>query len=359
MRIQSLYLRNFRNYREAQFLFAPELNLIVGPNASGKTNILEAIYFLATGKSFRVKGVEREAIAYDQEFAQIEGKVLDGEDFELKILLTGGEVGGEKVAKKKYFVNGVGKRAMDFVGRLKAVCFGPEDLELVTDSPGLRRKYLDLVLEQVDREYSRCLLSYEKGLKQRNKLLEEMKETGIVERRRLYFWDQLLIKNGNVITRKREEFLNFLNYKQFAVLGVKFKVEYERSAISEERLAKYAREEIEAGATLVGPHRDDFRFEIGKEEEKGRDLSLYGSRGEQRLAVFWLKLGEMFFVEEKTGEMPVLLLDDIFSELDVEHRGLILELAVGKQVLVTTADLGMVEEAWRGKMRIIEIGKQN
>jgi len=374
MILNRLLLQNFRNYSKEEFDFSDKVNLIVGPNTSGKTNILEAIYFLASGRSFRVKGVEREAIKYGEEIGRIVGDIegfgngegFEGEEREIKleIVLTTGEVAGEKVGKKKYLVNAVAKRTVDFLGNLRAVYFGPEDLELITDSPSLRRKYLDSVLIQVDREYARASLSYEKGVRQRNKLLEEMRETGVVDRKRLFFWDQLLIKNGNSITAGRENYIDFINANEDFEGFERLKIGYNRSVISEERLRQYDKEEIAAGMTLVGPHRDDFvvkiknqsanwRTKIKNEEE--RDLSIYGSRGEQRLAILWLKLGEMNFIKEKTGELPVLLLDDIFSELDVRHRKLIFGLIDNQQTIITTADLGMVEKQWLKGVRLIDL----
>lgn len=354
MILKKLNLQNFRNYSKKVFEFSDKINLIVGPNAAGKTNILEAICFLATGRSFRVKLVEREAIRYGEEIARITGNV-EGE-VRLEIVLTAGEVGGEKTAKKKYRVNGVGKRQADFLGNLRAVYFGPEDLELVTDSPGLRRRYLEVVLASVDREYLRASLSYEKGLRSRNRLLEEMKETQVVDRRRLYFWNQLLIKNGNYITKKRTEFIDFVNGLPSTDYGLQqFLIEYDPSAISEERLAKYSTEEIAAGVTLVGPHRDDFSFEIRNPKSETRNLAVYGSRGEQRLAILWLKLGELAFIEEKTSSLPILLLDDIFSELDVLHRKIVFDLIAGHQTIITTADLGMVGKEWLKGVNIINL----
>ena len=354
--------------------------MIIGPNASGKTNVLEAIYLLATGKSFRVKGVESEMIHYGEEVADVEGLLGSGEN--LKIVLTRGMVMGEKVAKKRYLINGVGKRALDFVGRLRAVYFGPEDLDLILGSPSIRRRYLDNVLSQIDKEYARASLSYEKGLKTRNRILEEIREaraqaevSGLLkyneetERKKLYFWDQLLIKNGNLLTAKREEFINFLNANSTLLICKAdtketpcFQIEYDRSPISPERLAQYEKEEVAAASTLVGPHRDDFRIRMLRNREQlaeevgaGRDLAVYGSRGEQRLAVLWLKLGEFKFIRKKTQEPPVLLLDDIFSELDVGRRKLVLDVVGEQQTIITTADIGMVEPDWLKGVKITEL----
>lgn len=397
MILKSLSLQNFRNYPKREFEFSEKTNLIIGPNAVGKTNILEAIYLLASGRCFRVKGMEREAIRYGKEIGRVSGEInelsnyppfakgygraqqIDNYDDKntkvtLEIVLTTGDVGGEKTAKKRYFVNGVGKRQIDFLGNLRAVYFGPEDLDLITGSPGLRRKYLDMVLYQTDREYARAHLSYEKGLRSRNKILEDFRKKRInegfgslggIDHRRLFFWDQLLVKNGNIITKKREEYIEFLNSGKIEGLeGVGgFGIEYDRSTISEERLAKYASEEEASGMTLVGPHRDDFVFRIknhesrimGEGENTERDLSVYGSRGEQRLAVLWLKLGELQFVQKQSGGLPVLLLDDIFSELDVAHRKLVLGLIGKHQTIITTVDRGMVDQKWLKEINLIEL----
>jgi len=331
----------------------------VGPNTSGKTNLLEAIYLLATGKSFRA-GVEKEMIRSGQEIARVEGKIDNSRGREkLEIILTTGQVAGEKVAKKKYLLNGVSKRMVDFVGQLRCVLFRPEDMEIVIDSPATRRDYLDQVLEQVDRDYRRAALSYQKGLRQRNKLLEQIREEG-KPRSVLFFWDRLLLENGTLLTRKREEFINFVN-QQPAHFGQLY-LTYDKSIISPQRLAQYAQQEVAAGMTLVGPHRDDFVMGLKEpsvdplaEEGKIRDLHLYGSRGEQRTAVFSLKLAELEFIAQKTGERPVLLLDDIFSELDKEHRKRLLAVIPRQQTIITATDLHLIDPKRRREMALIEL----
>ncbi|RJR23408.1 DNA replication and repair protein RecF [Candidatus Microgenomates bacterium] len=371
MILESITLKNFRNHKNAFFEFSLQTTLVAGENAAGKTNLLEAIYLVASGRSLRVKGVESEMIGYGEEIANIKAKT---EKCNLEIILTKGELFGKRVSKKKYLVNQIARRTVDFLGNIRAVYFGPENLELITDSPSLRRKYLDAVLSQVDSEYARASLSYEKGLKTRNKILEKIRELQETDssaesvgasRKKLYFWDQLLIKNGNIITLKREEFIEFLN-KNSELLNCgeekrqspRFSLFYDRSTISEERLKQYSQQEIASATTLVGPHRDDFIIKsVGSFglENRERDLSVYGSRGEQRLAILWLKLGELGFIEEKTGEKPILLLDDIFSELDLEHRKLVFDVTFEKQTIITTADLGMVETSWLKDVKLISL----
>lgn len=343
--ITKVHLEDFRNFRKKALEFSDGITLIVGPNASGKTNILESLFLLSTGKSFKAK-IEEEMINYEKDLARIKGKLASG--MILEAVLTRGllDIGNdhpERVARKKLSINGVGKRLIDFTGNFKVVLFGPWDLDLVTASPSLRRKFFDTVLSQVDREYRRSILSYEKGLRQRNKLLYRIREEGI-PRSQLLFWNQLLIRNGNYITQKREEFIEFINSRP-GLNDQKFQLEYDRSVISDGRLAQYAEEEIAAATTLVGPHRDDFVFKIhaggGYSDSRfkiSRDLSSFGSRGEQRMGVLWLKMAELNFIEEKTSERPTLLLDDIFSELDHEHRDVVMKLASKQQTIITTAD---------------------
>lgn len=331
MILYELTLQNFRCYDKKNFTFSPETTLIVGPNTAGKTNILEAIMFLATGKSFRADA-DREVITWNKELSVISCQLSANHDnTKLELFITQGEVQGQRAPLKKYLVNGVPRRQIDFVGNLRVVLFWPEHLELVTDSPSLRRKYLDSVLVQVDREYRRNLASYERGLRQRNRLLDLVNE-GKAGRGQLLFWNQLLIKAGGHLTDSRAAFIDFVNKNN------NFLLEYDKSIISESRLEQYAKEEVAAKATLVGPHRDDFTFFVG-----GRDMSKFGSRGQQRLTVLWLKLAELAYIEKETGERPILLLDDIFSELDEGHRRLVMDLVGKQQTIITSADPAIIE----------------
>jgi DNA replication and repair protein RecF len=322
--INVVKLSDFRNFKAKNLKFSDRITTIVGPNASGKTNILEALYLLSTTKSFKAR-LEAEMIKYEETIASITG-ILDGIKLEVKI--TTGDNGWPK---KKLTVNGVPKRTIDFAGNFKTVLFGPWDMDLVTEAPSIRRKFLDTVLSQIDREYRRSVLSYEKGLRQRNRLLFRIREEGI-PRSQLLFWNQLLIKNGDYISQKREEFIQFINSSP-STFKNSYSLNYDKSVISVGRLEQYKEEEVSAATTLVGPHRDDFIFFEGK-----RNLSSYGSRGEQRMGVLWLKMAELNFIEKKTEVRPTLLLDDIFSELDHEHREIVMELAKKQQTIITTAD---------------------
>lgn len=331
--IEKIHVDGFRNISSRVFTFSKDITVITGHNAAGKTNILEALTVLSTGKSFKAK-TEDQTINYDKDIARVKAKIEP--DLVLEVILTRGmiDIGGgrlERASRKKLLVNGIGRRVYDFAGNFKTVLFGPWDMDLVTEAPSIRRKFLDAVLSQTDREYRRCVLSYEKGLRQRNRLLQRIREEG-VSRNQLLFWNQLLIKNGEYITRKRNELIDFVNVEP-ALNGQKLRLLYENSAISESRLEKYKDEELAAGTTLVGPHRDDFTFFDGD-----RNLASYGSRGEQRMGVLWLKISELNFIEVQTGTRPTLLLDDIFSELDHEHRTDVFDLAQKQQTIITTAD---------------------
>ena len=362
MIISKLTLQNIRLFKEKDLTFTPNTTIFLGTNASGKTTILEALFLMATGKSFRAEK-DSELVSFEEQVGRVGGEIIQStnqqinkstnEKIELEIVLTKGEWMGVKAPVKKYSINDVNKRLLDFIGILKVVLFWPEDMELVTDSPARRRKYLDFVLLQVDREYRRSLISYEKGLRQRNRVLEAIRDRG-AHRHQLLFWDSLLIQNGEYLSKKREEYIKYLNNFQFSIFN--FQLTYDKSIISRIRLDQYSKEEVAAGVTLVGPHRDDFQFSIFNFQfSKTRELSHYGSRGEQRLAILWLKLGELSYIENQTGEKPVLLLDDILSELDHEHRKIIFEVINQQQTIMTMTDVHFIEKEKMQNTKVIEI----
>lgn len=312
--LQKIQLQNFRNYDKREFEFGPA-TLFLGNNGVGKSNLIEAVYLAATGKSFRADR-DDEMISYEKPWAMV---TVNCDDVELKVTIAD---------RKKFEVNGVPRRMQDFAGKLRAVIFSPQDLDLINGSPSIRRRYLDFVITQKDREYRRCLISYEKGLRQRNKLLEMIREN-LASRNQLFFWDKLLIKNGQYLTYMRDAYLSNLTSDQYGVL-------YDKSDISESRLSQYEHEEVAAATTLVGPHRDDFTVNLD-----GRDVSKFGSRGQQRMAVLWLKKSEIDYLSAEGR--PMLLLDDIFSELDTLHRQEVAQLVTDHitqngQVIMTSAD---------------------
>lgn len=351
MYLKSLALTNFRNHPDSSFEFSPNLTFIVGPNTSGKTNLLEAISYLSLGKS--VKGAREEDVVKTGEFlAKIKGNL---EDTQLEVLIVLGEENALERTKKKYLVNGVSKSRINFAANIASVVFSPADLDIITGSPHLRREFLDSVLEQSDRDYHFANSAYRKALRQRNALLDTTRETGARNEKQFDYWDTLLINTGSIITQKREEFIDFINKAKKDVFD--FVIKYDKSVISEERLAQYKQAEVAAGVTLVGPHRDDFLIDMfDSATGTMADIKSFGSRGQQRLVVLQLKLLQLEFIEKVLGERPLLLLDDIFSELDSSHIELVTEMVGKQQSIITTTHKEFVNAKFK-KGTVIELKK--
>lgn len=347
--LSHLTLQNFRNYKKSSFDFKDKSLIIIGPNTAGKSNLIESIFLLSTGKSFRAEK-DSQMVKIGHELGKVKARVSD---IDLEVGVTVGEVAGVRAQYKRFFVNGVAKRRADFVGNFPSVLFSPQDLEIVVGSPGLRRSFLDNVLDQTDRDYRIASLGFSKALKQRNALLEIAKETGARHEKEFEYWDSLVIRNGNVITRKREEFINFLNESKKDIFD--FKIEYDKSLISKERLEQYRDAESATGVTLVGPHRDDFKilFDYGVGELV--ELKSFGSRGQQRLGVLQLKLLELSYVHDNIDTKPIFLLDDVFSELDEGHINLILGIIDNQQTIVTTTHEEFIPAKIQRTMEIIEL----
>jgi len=353
MILRSIVLQHFRNYAQQKFEFDPQVTVVVGVNTAGKTNLTEAIQLLASGRSFRGKS-EKELVQFDHDIARVQGLVDDdtGKTKLEAIVLTPDANSGRW--GKRFLVNGVAKSRNNFVGHLPLVAFRPEELDIVIAGPSLRRQFLDDVLEIVDREYYFASVAYEKALRQRNALLDLVQETGRKNTEQFAYWDNLVIENGKIIHEKRKEFIAFLNMTSKDV--AQFEVVYDHSIISKERLAQYEAAEIAAGNTLVGPHRDDFYFLMKQKNEK-RDIKLFGSRGQQRLVVLQLKLLQIQFVTEMLGIKPLLVLDDIFSELDSKHIELVLDKTKGQQVILTTTHKEFIPD--KKAISVIELNKEN
>lgn len=385
MYLKKLFLQNFRNYDKAEFEFDKE-TIIVGPNTSGKTNIMEAIYLLATGKSLRTdKDVQM--LKFGAEVGRVKARLAEdsprsdqvgagGESRRgevdgpprvdektrveagktLEVVLTAGEVGGERAPAKKYLINNVSKKRVDFAGNLFVVSFSPLDLEIIIGTPSIRRNFLDEVLEQIDFDYRVSLTEYIKGIRQRNSLLELTRKTGQRDVKQFEYWDNLVIRHGNVVTQKREELIADFNKEKKEIFD--FAIVYGRSIISYERLLEYQEEEFLAGVTLVGPHRDDVIFEMYDEETRtAKNIKFFGSRGQQRLTVLQLKVLQLLYFERKKQENPVLLLDDIFSELDERHIKHVLQILSGRETVFTTTHMEFVPEEIAERMKVITLSK--
>ncbi len=355
MILNRILLQNFRNYESADFSFDPGITYIIGPNTAGKSNIIEAIYLLSYGKSFRAEK-DDQLIQFGKESSRVKGLVslsLKEEDSAtLEAFLARPGV-TSSIFTKRYFLNGLPKRRHDFAGSLAALLFEPSDLDIVSGSPSLRREFLDEVLEQIDREYRHDVLTYTKALRQRNALLQRVKETGVRQEKQFQYWDEILIRSGSTITERRRAFIDYINSqkKELFLLSLL----YDPSLISEERLFQYKDAEVAAGVTLVGPHRDDLVLEMKKEDEEGLSLKSFGSRGQQRLAVLQLKLLQLQYMEENLEEKPIFLLDDIFSELDELHIRHILRIVKNQQTIITTTHKEFIEQSNIGQGKMIEL----
>lgn len=353
MVLNSIFLQNFRSYTKAQFSFDPKLSIVVGPNASGKTNLVEAISFLSTGKSFRTSK-EKQVIGFGETIARVTGEVSRvSEATKLEVLLS--EMPSQ-MFQKKYLVNGVSKRRSGFSGRLPTVLFTPLDLVLISGHPGDKRRFLDDVLEQTDIHYATALTTYSKALRQRNALLEVVQKTGRRDEERFAYWDNLLISNGKMLTEKREAFISYLNQQTKNLFP--FVLVYDKSSMSAERLVQYKDAEVGAGMTLVGPQRDDVIIQswhpISKELE---DVRYFCSRGQQRLVTLELKNMQIMYLQEQLSVQPLLVLDDIFSELDSQHIKLVLELAHDFQTIITTTHKEFLGTDFSKEKAVVELGE--
>lgn len=346
MFLKSINLKNFRNYEKLQFSFSSQITVLIGNNAQGKTNFLESIYFLATGKSTKADRDE-ELIKQGEQVLHIEGVVegINAEETNLEIAMQNIDASQRKRVK----VNGVPRRMSDYTGNLAVVLFQPEDINLVTGSPSLRRYFIDQTLSQVDREYKRTLSQYEQIVSRKNRILKLIREN-LASVDQLLYWTTQQTTLGNILTAKRKNLFQFLNQTEHK-LG-EFQFELITNEISKDKLLEYQDREIASASSLIGPHRDDFLFLQGE-----KDLSKYGSRGEQRTAVVDLKLSEVEFIESVLKTRPVLLLDDIFSELDIEHRQHVINLSHLQQTIIATVEFDAYLKKQFEKFQVIEVSK--
>lgn len=351
MLLKSIYLQNFRNHKETTFEFDSKTTFIVGPNTCGKTNLLESISFLSTGKSIR-GAKDEEVVRTGESITRVKGKTSE---LELEVLIVLPDTASVTRGRRKYLVNGVPKSRINFSAHLTSIIFSPSDLDMITGSPHLRREFLDEVLTQSDRDYRYAHASYIKALRQRNALLDVARDTGVRNAPQFDYWDTLLINTGGIVTKKREEFIEFVNKTPKDVF--QFVATYDKSIISKERLQQYKDAELGAGVTLVGPHRDDLKIDMfDSTAGSTADLKSFGSRGQQRLVVLQLKLLQLDFIEAAQGARPLLLLDDIFSELDSGHIDLVTEMIDKQQSIVTTTHKEFVSGKFK-KGTVIELKK--
>jgi DNA replication and repair protein RecF len=334
MRIKELKLINYRNHLNLNLNLDENLVLIVGPNGIGKTNILESIYLTSTGKSPRSK-YDSDLINYEKAFAIVSSKTSSSDDsfgLELQVIREG----EENKSRKKVKVNSVPKTINYFCGLFNSVLFMPEDIQLITGPPSERRKYIDAMLTQADAGYKKTLNAYGKAVKQRNKILEKINKEGRGWDE-IDYWTVQVSRSGNILQGKRTEMFDavqpFMDSNSEKLNGNELKTEirYKKNELSQERFEKYKQREIAAKATLIGPHRDDFEIFFD-----GHSVAEFGSRGQQRSVVLALKLSEIEYIEKMKGERPILLLDDIFSELDETHKEAVMSVIGNQQTILTS-----------------------
>jgi len=324
MFLKNINLVNFRNFSKLNFDLS-DVTLLIGNNAQGKSNLLEGIYFLSTTKSPRAEK-DSQLIKEKETYTLVSGEVQNIEG--ITNLEIGMQISDNLFSKKVVKVNGISRRVVDYIGHLIVISFGPEDINLVSGPPSLRRWHIDMSLAQVDRQYKESLTIYHEVILARNKILKRIKD-GIGKLDELDFWTKEALKSGKIVSEKRIQFFNFLNTTE-KKLG-EFSFEYQQSLISEDRLTEYRSREIAAAASLIGPHRDNFIFKLNDQ-----DLAIFGSRGEARSAVLDLRLIELEYFHKLAGSRPVLLLDDVFAELDDVHRHHVIS-TVGKQQTIISA----------------------
>ena len=338
MKIDRLELTSFRNYGSLQIDFEEKTNIFYGNNAQGKTNILEAIYLSLTTRSHK-KSKDHEMIRFGMDEAHIR-VFLEKKGITRKI-----DMHLKKRQKKFIAIDGIPvKKASDLLGLANIIFFSPEDINMIKNGPSERRRFVDMDLSQLDKLYLSSLYGYSRALEQRNKLLKDIayfKDNSLSDM--LDIWDEKLIEYGSGIIRKREGFIGELNEilkeKNRKITGIDEELTcvYEPDAAIEEyreKLKKNRDNDIRSGSTSTGPHRDDINFSLD-----GVDLRKYGSQGQQRTASLSVKLSEIELIKNRINDAPILLLDDVLSELDNKRQKCLINSIGDIQTLITCTGL--------------------
>ena len=343
MYIEGITLKDYRNYTSAFFQPCRGVSVLMGDNAQGKTNILEAVYLCCTGRSHRTTH-DRELIRMGEEaaYVKVSGMRQDGaHDVEIAVNQSG---------RRRVKVNGNPvSRSGELLGHITGVLFAPEDLRMVTDGPAVRRRFIDMELSQLRPKYYYALQRYNRALKQRNALLRDCLQTGKTPAS-LELWDEELSQSGSEIMEGRQAFIAKINesagriHAAVTEEGEALTVQYEPD-LTEIESAETTREnllqalgrtrdiDLKRGVTSVGPHHDDMAIFIN-----GMDARMYGSQGQVRTCALSLKLSEIDLLQEETGEAPILMLDDVMSELDPSRRRQLIRRLEGVQTLITCTD---------------------
>lgn len=349
MRLTKLSLRNYRNIGELELDLHPRLTVLVGDNGEGKTNILESIHLLSFPRSFR-GNKDNQLPQWEESFCRIEGAVAaDNDEDEVTDLVFFYD------GRKKLMVNGGPARGVEYVGKFLSVLFAPEDISLLTGSPSGRRNFLDAHLSQTSTSYYQHLLHYNAVIKQRNKLLANPRTTEV----ELEYWNSQQVLHGSELWVGRLDLVAQLNE---VLIEHNLELVYSPSlplngdtllSDFQEKQAALSEREKYAGHSLVGPHRDDWQLYSTLPER--RDLSDFGSRGQQRMGVIELKRAELQLLHDKTGERAVLLLDDVLSELDAENQQRLVTSLVDQQTVITTASLSDIPEELLGEAKVLKV----
>ena len=378
MRIQRLQLTNYRNFSRLDIQLPSGLSVFVGDNAQGKSNLLEAVYLVATMRALRAEVdaqlISRESLKDDVlPVARIVAEAeTSGESVRLEVLVAARPGANGPIATKTVKVNGVAKRLSDAVGRLTAVLFTADDLDLITGPPSGRRRYLDIMLAQVDHQYAVARSRYERVLDQRNHLLKRVRE-GAARAEELGFWDDELCRAGAVVLQRRT--VELANVRDLAaeshlalvpgdVLALAYEPRLDNpgaaptgasvdevATLFASSLALGVAHDIAAGMTLQGPHRDDFSILLN-----GASASGFASRAQQRTIALALRLAEAQLLHQRRGEPPVLLLDDILSEMDAGRRRAVLSsLIAAEQILVTGTDWDRFPESSAAPAAVFQV----
>jgi DNA replication and repair protein RecF len=345
MKLNDIHLLNFRVYSDFKTDFE-KTNVIVGDNATGKTSLLEAIYLLSTSKSFRTTETEK-LISLSRPFAKIEGKIEEQQRrFTLQLVL---KRNSSLKTKKELKINGKKRPIISMLGLFQSVLFTPETLLMISGPPFLRRRSLDILLSSISKKYAVTLLSFLKTIRQRNRVLLQIKQKK-EKPTALLPWNESFLTLSASLQKTREGVLKKINEFLPPVL----KIKYKKSPVGDlkKEIEKHYQKEIDMGFSLYGPQKDDFIFLW-----HNRPLADFGSRGEGREALILFKLAEWRLLKTVTGSSPVLLLDDLFSELDRDKRQKIEELLYQGQTILTTTSLSFLSPKIIKESKVIELKK--
>ena len=332
MYISSLTVDNFRNHTHSTLQLVDGINVLVGPNAQGKTNLLEAIYLSCVGRGWRTVR-DHEMVQFGKESALV-NVVAEKRFGKVDIAIKLGQG-----TKKFISINRVPiAKVAELMGQINCIFFSPDELKLVKEAPADRRRFLNIDLSQIDKSYFYALSRYNKILQQRNASLKNN-----CDLRELSIWDLQLVQQGKILIQKRQDFLRKLSpyviKKHQALTGGQenISITYETCTDFEKELAQAHERDLRLRTTTVGPHRDDLAITID-----GKDVRVFGSQGQQRTVALSIKLAELDLFADITGEKPILLLDDVFSELDSSRQERLLTVIANTQVVITSTEAPLV-----------------